>query len=74
MAKAKKLNPNPSANEVLMPKGMGEVARQTLEQGMKEAKDAKAQPPVAKKRGGAIKKYARGGGIESRGKTRGKFV
>ena len=26
------------------------------------------------KRGGKIKKYARGGGIESKGKTRGRFV
>lgn len=26
------------------------------------------------KRGGKVKKYARGGGIESKGKTRGRFV
>ena len=26
------------------------------------------------KKGGGVKKYARGGGIEQRGKTRGKFV
>jgi hypothetical protein len=28
----------------------------------------------AMKKGGKVKKYARGGGIESKGKTRGKFV
>lgn len=28
----------------------------------------------AMKKGGSVKKYARGGGIESKGKTRGKFV
>jgi hypothetical protein len=82
MATAKKSNPNPSANEDKMPKGMGEIARQALEQGAKEAREAKAAPPPAsttpppvnKKRGGAIKKYVRGGGIESRGKTKGRFV
>lgn len=30
--------------------------------------------PVAKKKGGAVKKYARGGGIEVKGKTKGKIV
>ena len=30
--------------------------------------------PQKKAAGGAIKKYARGGGVEQRGKTRGKFV
>jgi len=29
---------------------------------------------VGKKKGGSIKKYARGGGIESKGKTKGRFV
>ena len=29
---------------------------------------------VGKKKGGKVKKYARGGGIEVRGKTRGRFV
>ena len=32
------------------------------------------KPFMRKKAGGAIKKYARGGGIESRGKTKGRFV
>jgi len=32
------------------------------------------RPLMRKKAGGAIKKYARGGGIESRGKTKGRFV
>jgi len=32
------------------------------------------RPLMRKKTGGAIKKYARGGGIESRGKTKGRFV
>jgi hypothetical protein len=30
--------------------------------------------PSGKKAGGSIKKMARGGGIESRGKTKGRFV
>jgi hypothetical protein len=30
--------------------------------------------PQTMKKGGAVKKMARGGGIEQRGKTRGKFV
>lgn len=30
--------------------------------------------PVGMKKGGSAKKYARGGGIESRGKTKGKFI
>ena len=30
-------------------------------------------PPVTKAKGGQVKKYARGGGIEQRGKTRGKM-
>jgi hypothetical protein len=29
---------------------------------------------MRKKTGGSIKKYARGGGIELRGKTKGRFV
>jgi len=32
------------------------------------------KPPVAKKKGGAVKKYARGGGIEVKGKTKGRMV
>ena len=74
---AKKLkNPNPSANEDMMPKGMGEEARKMLEQGRKEAKQPTkiSDDEGGYKRGGKVKKYARGGGIEVRGKTRGKFV
>ena len=38
----------------------------------KEAQKAQAMPPTMKK-GGKVSKYARGGGIEQRGKTRGKI-
>ena len=38
----------------------------------KGAQAAQAMPPAMKK-GGQVKKYARGGGIEQRGKTRGKM-
>ena len=56
---AKKLKapvPNPSANEDMMPKGMGEEARKMLEQGRKEAK----QPTKISD----VEGYARGGGVE----------
>ena len=40
-----------------------------------EAKKAdKAAEPVKKKCGGKVKKYARGGGCELRGKTKGRMV
>jgi hypothetical protein len=39
-----------------------------------EEEKALAPGPAKNKKGGAIKKYARGGGIEARGKTRGKFI
>ena len=46
--------------------------RQTKEQ---EYQEFTRQVPENKKaKGGAIKKMARGGGIESRGKTKGRFV
>lgn len=74
MAKKLKVpNPNPSANEDMMPKGMGEIARQMLEQGKKERQPTRISDD-GYKRGGKVKKYARGGGIESRGKTRGAVV
>jgi hypothetical protein len=38
----------------------------------KEAQKAQAMPPAMKK-GGKVAKYVRGGGIEQRGKTRGKM-
>jgi hypothetical protein len=38
----------------------------------KDAQKAQALPPAMKK-GGKVSKYARGGGIEQRGKTRGKM-
>lgn len=73
MARTRNPNPNPSANEGMMPKGMGEIARQALEQGRREKRPPKMFD-VGMKKGGKVKKYARGGGIESKGKTRGKFV
>lgn len=39
-----------------------------------EAKEQKALKKMGMKKGGKVKKYARGGGIEQKGKTRGKFV
>ena len=38
-----------------------------------EDRNKKAGGPDLKK-GGRVKRYARGGGIESRGKTRGRFI
>lgn len=38
------------------------------------AKKAKAAEPVKKKSGGSVKKYAKGGGCELKGKTKGRFV
>jgi hypothetical protein len=63
--------PDPNKNEDMMPKGMGEVARKMLEQGKKEAKDAKSAPPAPS---APAPKFAKGGGIESKGKTKGKVV
>ena len=37
-----------------------------------EAKEESAEPMM--KKGGTVKKYAKGGGIESKGKTRGRMV
>ena len=36
--------------------------------------ETKEHASMGMKKGGKVKKYARGGGIESKGKTRGKFV
>ena len=36
--------------------------------------EAKEHAEMGMKKGGKVKKYARGGGIESRGKTKGRFV
>ena len=69
----KKPDPNPSANERMMPKGMGEIARQMLEQGKKEAREAKA--PKAMRKGGSVGSASkRADGCATKGKTRGKFV
>jgi len=49
------------------------MLQQAKEGAMDEgAQAAQAMPPSMKK-GGKVKKYARGGGIEQRGKTRGKI-
>jgi hypothetical protein len=39
-----------------------------------ESKAFEKKEDAGMKKGGGVKKYARGGGIESKGKTRGKFV
>lgn len=44
------------------------------EEAARKAKEAKPAEPVKKKCGGSVKKYARGGGIEVRGKTKGRMV
>ena len=38
------------------------------------AKGEKSEEAKGMKKGGKVKKYARGGGIESRGKTKGRFI
>lgn len=65
MAKAKKAPPDPSANEDMMPKGMGEIARQMLEQGKKEKQPTKISDDedVGYKRGGKIGKALKAGKI-----------
>jgi hypothetical protein len=64
--------PPPKKEESKAPPTMTESAGKGLTGGTRP-EDRKGVPAEAKKKGGAIKKYARGGGIESRGKTRGKM-
>jgi len=54
------------AKDAEMQRMQDERARQT-----QEAYDRAVKAPLAK--GGSVKKYARGGGIESKGKTRGRM-
>ena len=58
-APTKPMKPDPSANEDMMPKGMGEIARQELERGKAEQAAEKA---AGKKRGGKVKKRMKRGG------------
>ena len=52
---------------------MGKAAEQRdKDTAMRDAYTRATKAPLAK--GGSVKKYARGGGIESKGKTRGRFV
>jgi hypothetical protein len=44
------------------------------EEEMRREEERRGGAPSGKKAGGSIKKMARGGGIESRGKTKGRFV
>jgi len=49
------------------------MIRQAKEKAMDEGAQAAQAAPPAMKKGGKVAKYARGGGIEQRGKTRGKM-
>jgi len=49
------------------------MIRQAKEKAMDEGAQAAQAMPPAMKKGGKVAKYARGGGIEQRGKTRGKM-
>lgn len=57
----KRLYPDPAPSASAAPMG-----------GLKP-EDRKGVPVEAKKKGGGVKKYARGGGIEQRGKTKGRM-
>jgi hypothetical protein len=50
-----------------------EAKQETEDRKYREAAD-KYEREHKLRKGGSVKKYARGGGIETRGKTRGKFV
>jgi hypothetical protein len=66
-----KPNPNPSANEAMMPKGMAEVAAQMRREGLRERK----APTKLYKKGGSVGSASkRADGIAKKGKTRGKCV
>ena len=50
------------------------MARPTPVANVPRQSQSPVMPPPTMKKGGGVKKMARGGGIEIRGKTRGKFV
>jgi len=58
--------PEERANRAMM-------LKQAREGAMDEGAQAAQAAPPAMKKGGKVAKYARGGGIEQRGKTRGKM-
>lgn len=58
----KKVEPDPRDKDIFTADKMGKDKKVPMD------------PEGAKAKGGAIKKMARGGGIEQRGKTRGRFV
>lgn len=56
-------------------RGMAKSSMQKEEaKGKKLASGAMSPSQYAMKKGGGVKKYARGGGVETKGKTKGKFV
>ena len=63
---AKKPFPFEKSKKDVEPKGMKEGSKKEEAFDFKQAKGMKC--------GGGVKKMARGGGVESKGKTRGKFV
>ena len=64
--KPSKPYPSPSAEDDNVPQEILDEAQRQLRIGRKEAKGMS--------KGGKIRKMARGGGIEERGKTKGRFV
>lgn len=57
------------------PKPAPKPAPKPIDVGTSEDDDSAGQvQPIKKKKGGSVKCYSKGGGIESRGKTKGRFV
>lgn len=69
--------PGTTINDVVTPETRAKRAKMIdearLDSAEKANQDAAATVPPAMKNGGKVAKYARGGGIEQRGKTRGKM-
>jgi hypothetical protein len=51
-----------------------EAGRSSSVQGRTQKAAAEFKPDMGLKRGGKVKKYVRGGGVESKGKPKGRFV
>ena len=62
------------SGEGKVPSKESQQAAADAAQAAKEAKAPTTATTMGKKKGGCVKKYARGGGIEIRGKTKGKMV
>jgi hypothetical protein len=71
MAKAKK-EPNWQENELPNKRMFDQMDKIRKEEASKKPTKMYGDEDVGMKKGGKVKKYARGGGIESKGKTRGR--